>query len=109
MWSVNVFQNESSDKDSPNPETSEHNGNQMVDSPQRDRGDGQNLGLPQAASTPVKSDDQSASPAIGQLVDIPLQEEGTPNSTTDVRKEFWNSKYFFLYYSLCQRHFDKLA
>ena len=78
-----VTKNESSDKDSPNPETSEHNGNQMVDSPQRDRGDGQNLGLPQAASTPVKSDDQSASPGIGQLVDIPLQEEGTPNSTTD--------------------------
>ncbi|CAG2237564.1 GOLGA4 [Mytilus edulis] len=76
-----VTKNDSSATESPKQETSKQNGKQG--SPQTGKGDGQDFGIPQAESTPKKLGDQSASPAVGQLVDVPLQDEGTPNNTTD--------------------------
>lgn len=81
---TNCLQNDSSATESPKQETSKQNGKQG--SPQTGKGDGQDFGIPQAESTPKKLGDQSASPAVGQLVDVPLQDEGTPNNTTDVCK-----------------------
>lgn len=70
------LQSESNDSLSPKVDPLSQNG----------RGDGQDIGTPQAESTPKKPVDQATSgPAVGQLVDIPLQDEGTPNNTTDVR------------------------
>lgn len=81
---TNCLQNDSSATESPKQETSKQNGKQG--SPQTGKGDGQDFGIPQAESTPKKLGDQSSSPAVGQLVDVPLQDEGTPNNTTDVCK-----------------------